>query len=77
VRTPSWTPLVCTDRELEAHRQIAQPAREVCKTLKELRALALSLKTFVDKCSDRCAGGPTGSCVILKDLCSPQTGCCG
>lgn len=61
----------------EARDCAAQHLDAVRKKLKELRALERSLKTFVDACNDQCVGGPAESCVILEDLATPASSCCG
>lgn len=61
----------------EARDLAAARLNEVRKKLKDLRALERSLKTYVDDCTERCAGGPAGSCVIIEDLGSAKSGCCG
>jgi MerR family copper efflux transcriptional regulator len=55
----------------------AQHLDEVRKKLRELRGLERSLKMFVDACNAQCAGGPADKCVILDNLATPQTSCCG
>lgn len=59
----------CEDaRDIAAH-QLA----DVRRKLEELQALERSLTSFVDGCSDNCAGGPAEACVIVKELAAP---CC-
>ncbi len=61
------------NRDCVAARDLAQThLGEVRRKLKELRALERSLKQFVEDCDARCAGGPAGACVILKDLATPS-----
>lgn len=60
------------ERDCTTARDLARTQlTEVQNKLKELRALEHSLKQFVTDCSDQCAGGPAGSCVILEDLATP------
>jgi len=61
------------DRDCVAARDLAgAQLAEVRKKLRELRALEQSLKSFVDECNARCAGGPASACVILEDLAAPK-----
>jgi DNA-binding transcriptional MerR regulator len=61
------------NRDCVAARDLAQThLGEVRRKLKELRALERSLKQFTEDCDARCAGGPAGACVILKDLATPK-----
>lgn len=65
------------DRDCTAARDLAgAQLAEVREKLKELRALEQSLKSFVDACNVRCAGGPAGDCVILEDLATPRPPSC-
>jgi DNA-binding transcriptional MerR regulator len=65
------------ERDCTAARDLAATQLgEVRKKLKELRALERSLRSFVDDCSEHCAGGPAASCVILKDLGTSGDVCC-
>jgi DNA-binding transcriptional MerR regulator len=73
----------CGDRDCTEARDLAQGhLDEVRRKLKELRALERGLKLYVDDCNAQCAGGPSGACVILEDLATPQQtssscGCAG
>jgi DNA-binding transcriptional MerR regulator len=49
---------------------------DVRRKLKDMRALERSLKDFVTECDAKCAGGPAGACVILKDLASTKAARC-
>ncbi len=57
----------CTAARDLAARQLG----EVRHKLRELRVLERDLRQIVDDCNEKCAGGPTGSCVILADLAPP------
>ena len=68
---------VSKDRDCVETRDIAQAhLDEVQAKLRELKALELRLKGFVQRCNTACAGGPGEECVIFEDLSGRATGCC-
>ena len=70
---------VSNDRDCSETRDIAQAhLNEVQAKLRELKALELRLKGFVNRCNDACAGGPGVDCVIFEDMTRGcGTTCCG
>lgn len=70
---------VSKERDCSETRDIAQAhLDEVLAKLRELKALELRLKGFVNRCNAACAGGPGTDCVIFQDIshgCTPS--CCG
>lgn len=66
------------DRNCNEARDLAQSHLEAVRAkLIELQALERSLANFVTNCNAACAGGPAGDCVILADLASTRSRCCG
>jgi DNA-binding transcriptional MerR regulator len=67
------------EKDCVAARDLAQQHLEMVREkLKDLRALERSLKSYVDDCNEKCAGGPAAACVILADLANPAaSSCCG
>ncbi len=64
----------CTEvRDLAQEHLIA-----VRKKLSELQELERSIAGFVERCDQRCVGGPGPECVILEELAviAPGTFCC-
>jgi MerR family transcriptional regulator, copper efflux regulator len=66
-------------KDCTAARDLAQThLNDLREKLKEMRALEKTLKAFVADCTEACAGGPAGECVLLEDLANPKSGsCCG
>jgi DNA-binding transcriptional MerR regulator len=66
------------DRDCNEARDLAQSHLDAVRVkLVELQALEQSLASFVTSCNAACAGGPAVNCVILADLGSAQSKCCG
>lgn len=70
------TALLGSQQDCVAARDLAQQHLAAAREkLKELRALERSLKSYVDRCDEQCAGGPSSACVILEDLAGGSAGC--
>jgi DNA-binding transcriptional MerR regulator len=70
---------ISSDRDCVETRDIAQlHLDEVRQKLSELRTLEHRLESFVQQCTDACAGGPGQDCVIFKDMAKPPKAesCC-
>ncbi|WP_246530529.1 MULTISPECIES: MerR family transcriptional regulator [Paraburkholderia] len=66
------------DRNCNEARDLAQSHLGAVRAkLIELQALEQSLAAFVTNCNAACAGGPATDCVILADLASTTSKCCG
>ncbi|MGX5829932.1 MerR family transcriptional regulator [Mesorhizobium sp. 43Arga] len=72
---------ISTNRDCIETRDIAQVhLDQVREKLDEIRLLERRLESFVTRCNNACAGGPSQDCVIFKDLATrvkAAGGCCG